>query len=300
MGEITHPAGGPALPHLATIEADLATAEAQVPNLRPGCEKRIVWAAAPATRTAMSVLFVHGFSATGQELRPLPDLVAQAFGANLHFTRLTGHGQDGAAMSRATLADWRRDVTEAITIAQHLGDEVTIIGCSTGCTLATLALTEGAQVRAMVHVSPNFGLRRRVLQTLLDLPGARHWARYLAGSTQSFEPISAAHRAYWTVEYPTAAVHVMADAVRAARQSDLSRIKAPALFCFNNADQVVHPADIRNVMERWGAPTEVVALKQTPEDDKMGHVMAGDIFSPGQTVPLAGQIIAWLQELPTG
>lgn len=300
MGEITQPAGGPALPDLASIEADLATAEAQVPNLRPGCEKRIVWAAAPATRTAMSVLFVHGFSATGQELRPLPDLVAQAFGANLHFTRLTGHGQDGAAMARATFADWRQDVGAAITIAQTLGREVVIMGCSTGCTLATLALAEGAQARAMIHVSPNFGLRHRVLQTLLDLPGARHWSKYVAGSSQSFQPISTAHKAYWTVEYPTAAVHVMADAVRAARQSDLSRITTPALFCFNEADQVVHPADIRNVMERWGAQTEVVALKQTPEDDKMGHVMAGDIFSPGQTAPLARQIIAWLQGLPTG
>jgi len=287
------------LPDLATIEADLATAEARVPNLRPGCEKRIVWADAPATKTPLSVLFIHGFSATGQELRPLPDLVAQAFGANLHFTRLTGHGQDGAAMARATFADWRRDVAEAVTIAQALGDRVIIMGCSTGCTLATLALTEGAQAQAMIHVSPNFGLRHWGLQTVLDLPGSRHWAKYVAGSSRSFEPISEAHKAYWTVEYPTAAVHVMADAVRAARHVDLSGITTPALFCFNNADQVVHPGDIRNVMERWGAPTKVVTLTQTPDDDDMGHVMAGDVFSPGQTAPLAAQIIAWLQALPT-
>ena len=283
---------------LAQIETALAAAEAQVPHLRPGCEKRIIWAGAEATKTPVSVLFIHGFSATGEELRPLPDLVAEAFGANLHFTRLTGHGQDGDALARASLADWRRDVAEAIMIAQALGDEVIIMGCSTGCTLATLALAEGAQAKAMIHVSPNFGLRHRFVQTLLDLPGARHWSRYVAGASRSFTPISAAHAAYWTVAYPTDAIHVMADAVRAARQMDVSLIGTPALFCFNDADQVVHPADIRKVMAGWGGPAESIAITQTPDDDAMGHVMAGDVFSPGQTVPLARQIIAWVQKLP--
>lgn len=283
---------------LATIEAAIAAAEARVPNLREGCEKRIIWAEAPATKTQMSLLYIHGFSATGEELRPLPDMVAAAFGANIHFTRLTGHGQDHDAMGRATLSDWRRDVAEAIAIAETLGEEVIIMGCSTGCTLATLALAEGAQAKAMIHISPNFGLRHRVVQTLLDLPGARHWSKYIAGSSRSFTPISAAHAAYWTVEYPTDAVHVMADAVRAVRRADLSPISAPALFCFNDADQVVHPEDTRKVIARWGTRTDTVAITQTPDDDDMGHVMAGDIFSPGQTAPLARQIVAWVQSLP--
>lgn len=268
-----------------------------MPNLRAGCEKRIIWAGMPATRTRMAVLYVHGFSATGQELRPLPDLVAQALGANLHFTRLTGHGQDSDAMGQATLSDWRRDVAEAIAIAQTLGEEVIIMGCSTGCTLATLALAEGVQVKAMVHISPNFGLRHRVVQTLLDLPAARHWSEYIAGSTRRMDPISAAHAAYWTLDVPIAAVHVMADAVRAVRKADLSIIRAPALFCLNETDQVVHPDETRKVMARWGAPTRSVALIQTPQDDAMGHVMAGDVFSPGQTAPLARQITAWVQGL---
>ena len=283
---------------LATIEATLAAAEAQVPNLRPGCKKRIIWAGASATRTQVSVLYIHGFSATAQELRPLPDLVAKALGANLHFTRLTGHGQDGAAMGQATLADWRRDVAEAIAIAQTLGEEVIIMGCSTGCTLATLALAEGVQVKGMVHISPNFGLRHRVVQTLLDLPASQHWSKYIAGATRRMDPISTAHAAYWTLDVPIAAVHVMADAVRAVRNADLSIIRTPALFCFNETDQVVHPDETRKVMARWGAPTQSVALIQTPQDDAMGHVMAGDIFSPGQTAPLVRQIVAWVVALP--
>lgn len=283
---------------LATIAAELAASEAQVSHLRPGCEKRIIWAGKAATKTPVSVLYIHGFSATGEELRPLPDLVAKEFGANIHFTRLTGHGQDGDAMGRATLSDWRRDVAEAILISETIGDEVIIMGCSTGCTLATLAFAEGAKVKAMIHIAPNFGLRHWAVQTLLDMPGSRRWARYVAGHSRSFEPINDAHAAYWTIKYPTEAVHVMADTVRAVRGANLSMINTPALFCYNDADQVVHYEEIEKVIARWGAATDMIKLQQTADDDKMGHVMAGDIFSPGQTAPLARQILAWLHGLP--
>jgi esterase/lipase len=286
------------LRNLDDIEAAIAATEAQVPHLRDGCEKRIIWADASATKTAISVLYIHGFSATGEELRPLPDLVANAFGANLFLTRLTGHGQNGDAMGDATLSDWQRDVAEAISIAKALGDEVIIMGCSTGCTLATLAFADGTRVKAMLHVSPNFGLRHWAVQTLLDLPGSRHWSKFIAGSSRAFEPISDAHSAYWTVEYPTAAVHVMANAVRAVRDADLSVITTPALFCFNEADQVVHTKDIVEVIGRWGAQADTVVIEQTAADDEMGHVMAGDVFSPGQTAPLAQRMIAWVKALP--
>ena len=284
--------------NIATIDADLAAAEAQVPGVRPGCEKRIKWADAAGDKTAISLLYIHGFSATGEELRPLPDIVAGDLGANLHFTRLAGHGQDGAAMGQATLDMWRADVAEAITVAQTIGDEVIIMGCSTGCTLATLAMAEGANVKAMIHVSPNFGLRHRLVQLLLDLPASRRWAKYVAGHERSFPALNEDHAAYWTIRYPTAAVHTMADAVRATRGANIAGITTPALFCFNAADQVVHPAHIEKVIARWGGPTETVALIQTVADDAMGHVMAGDVFSPGQTLPLARQILAWCKALP--
>jgi esterase/lipase len=282
---------------ITEIEARFAQAEAAVPNLRPGCQKQVVWAGEPATKTSLTLLFIHGFSASPEEIRPLPDLVAEKLGANTYFTRLTGHGQDGAAMARATFADWQQDVAEAIEVALTIGDQIMLMGCSTGCTLATLALAEGVQAKAMIHISPNFGLRHRAAQYLMDMPGAKHWGHYVAGRTRTFEPVNDAHKAYWTTQYPTQAVHPMGDAVRAARRADLGRVQVPALFAFNEADQVVHPSDTRKVIARWGGPTEIVMLEQGPNDDEMGHVMAGDIFSPGQTAPLAARISAWLETL---
>ena len=286
-----------ALMDITTLEQDLAAAEAKVPNLRPGCEKHIVWAGEPSTKTQVAILNIHGFSASPAELRPLPERVAQNIGANIFFTRLSGHGQDGPAMATATFAEWTQDVAEAVEIAQTIGDEVILMGCSTGCTLATLALAQGVEAKAAILISPNYGLRSWIAQTLLDMPGVRKWGRYVVGKTRSFAPINDGHSAYWTTSYPTEALYPMADAVRAVRHADLSQITTPAMFVMNEADTVVHPKLTREVIARWGGPTTEDIVIPGPGDDVNGHVMAGDVFSPNQTEPLARRISAWLKTL---
>jgi len=278
---------------LADIDDWLARREAQVPNLRPDCAKSVVWANGQGVRTKTAVLYIHGFSATLHELRPLPDIIASHLDANLHYTRLTGHGQDGAAMGEATFAAWKEDVAEAILVAQTIGENVLIIGCSTGCTLAADALANGAQVAGLVCISPNFGLTHKIGQMLLDMPLVQRWGHIVAGKSRSFDVLSDAHGAYWTTSYPTQSVYPMADAVRSIRRTDLSCIATPAFFAVNPCDQVVSPQATARVMARWGAPTHHHTLVQTPADDKMGHIMAGDVFSPAQTASLAAAVLRW-------
>lgn len=282
------------MPDINDIETWLAASEAQVPNLRPDCEKSISWAGDASVKTKIALVYIHGFSATKHELRPLPDLVAAGLGANLHFTRLTGHGQDGAAMGEATFAAWRTDVAEAIKIGETIGEKVLLMGCSTGCTLATDALANGAKAAGVVHISPNFGLTHSLAQLAMDLPFARHWGHLIAGKTRSYDVISPAYAAYWTTSYPTKAVYPMADAVRAVmKKANLEQIKTPAFFAYNPADQVVSAKQTTAVIARWGGSATTHLLVQGPTDDKMGHVMAGDVFSPAQTKPLANAILRW-------
>ena len=200
-------------------------------------------------------------------------------------------------MGRATLADWEADVDEALSIGAALGREVILMGCSTGCTLLTTALARGARVKAILHVSPNYGLRSGLAQTLIDLPFVRSWGPYVAGKTRRFDAISEAHTAFWTLEYDTQAVFTMGEAVRACLSSPIEAIAVPSYFAYSEADQVVHPTRTRQVKARWGGPVETDLLQAGPEDDPMAHVMAGDIFSPRQTAPLAERMIAWLRGL---
>ena len=52
------------------LDAYLAQSEALVPNLRLGTHKRIHWHGLPGAQTDVAVVYIHGFSASSEEIRP--------------------------------------------------------------------------------------------------------------------------------------------------------------------------------------------------------------------------------------
>lgn len=280
------------------VSAYLAGRESGFGDLRPGVAKRVVWAGAPESRTGWAVIYVHGFSASSEELRPLPDIVAERLGANLVFTRLQGHGRDGEAMAGATVAGWMGDLAEALAVGRAVGDRLLVIGCSTGCTLLTLALHEemSSGVAGCVFVSPNYRLRSKTSR-FLTWPGARWLLPRLIGRERGFQPHNAAHARFWTARYPGVALLPMAAAVKAAQRLPHEAAKTPALFVFDPGDRIVDHAGTRAVAARWGAAREVFEVDTGAGDDPGRHVIAGDILSPGLTGPVADRITAWVERL---
>nr|WP_245497472.1 MULTISPECIES: hypothetical protein [unclassified Mesorhizobium] len=99
-----------------------------MPDIRDGLEKEIIWANPMIhARTPLSIVYVHGFSASKGEVRPLPDEVADQLDTNLFYTRLTGHGQGGAAMADGSVNAWINDYAEALAIGRAIGDKVIVI-----------------------------------------------------------------------------------------------------------------------------------------------------------------------------
>ena len=279
------------------VAAYLETAEAAFPDIIPGVRKQVIWAGEPEVRTPLALVYVHGFSATAQEIRPVPDIVAARLGANLVFTRLAGHGRGGAAMAEATLADWRADMAEALALGRAVGERVVILGTSTGATLAALALHEDARdVAGVVMVAPNFRVKAAAA-ALLNWPGARLWLPPLAGRERVFEALSDEHARYWATRYPSAALFPMAEAVRAARRLRLEDVTVPALIIFDPRDTVVDHAQTRKVAARWGGGATLSEVTVGPGDDPGFHVVAGDILSPSMTRPVAARIADWIEGL---
>lgn len=283
------------IPPLGNLDAWLAEGEARAGGVRPGCERRVTWAAGPA-RTPWSVVYVHGFSASRREASPWPERVARGLGANLFGARLTGHGQDGEAMDRARLRDWRADVAEAFAIGRALGERLLVLSCSTGCTLVALAMAGGERADGAAMLSPNFGLTFRRLQAALDAPFAAAWAPLLIRGRQG-PPAANVESGIWTSGYTVRAYAPMAEAVRAARRADFESIHAPALFAFSEADQVVDPGLTTQVMRRWGGPVREVRLASGPGDDPSNHVLAGDALSPGLTDRVVAETLDWARPL---
>lgn len=280
-------------------EAWLASREAQVPALRPELAKEIVWALPNSkARTPLSIVYVHGFSASKGEIRPVPDEVAAAFGANIFYTRLTGHGQDSAAMGTATLNAWVNDVAEALAVGRSIGERVVVIATSTGAPLVTWALTQPAlaeSVAGVLFVSPNYAIQASG-SWLLTLPWGLQFAELVTGKERSVTPANDMHARYWTTTYPVTALPPMAAAAQLGRNTAVENIDVPALFVFSDADKVVRPNVTRQVWARWGAPHEMMVVEGS--GDGSNHVIAGDAFSPDMNALASGRMIEWIKTLP--
>lgn len=266
------------------VDAYFAGQEARFEDITPGTEKRVIWHSARGEKTPLVLVYVHGFSATSEEIRPVPDRVAEALGANLVYTRLEGHGRDGAALAEATAQGWVNDVAEALAVARRVGDKVVVMGTSTGGTvMAALADQPDvmADVKGMIFVSPNFGIKAPAAK-LLTWPAACYWVPLVAGKDRSFEPANEAHGKYWTHAYPTVAVMQMAALVKQVFDKDHGQALVPALFWFSEGDQVVEAARTQDVAARWGQEATVQIQQPSAESDPQEHVIAGDIRSPAE------------------
>ncbi|MCA0870004.1 alpha/beta hydrolase [Seohaeicola saemankumensis] len=266
-------------------------------TITPGTEKRVVWQEGfKERRTPVSILYIHGFSATSEEIRPVPDRIADALGANLVYTRLQGHGQSGAALAEASAPAWMHDTAEGLAAARAVGERVVVIATSTGGTLAAAAALDPAmsdKVAAMILVSPNFGINDSSAG-LLTWPAARYWVPLVAGQVRSTNPASEAQATYWTTTYPLRALMPMAALVKAVAALDFGATAVPALFWFSDDDAVVRPDITRKIAARWGGPSVMEVVTMGEGDDPSSHVVTGDIMSPGQTDLAVERMLAWL------
>lgn len=279
------------------IDGWLTAREGQFGDLTPGAEKTVIWAGEAGARTPISIVYLHGFSATRAELEPVPQIVARAMGANLFLTRLAGHGRPGAALAEVSLTDWALDLDEAVGLGRRLGTRVVLIGTSTGGSLAALAALDPALARdlaGVVLISPNFGLQSRSAW-LLDLPYGRRFLPALMGAERGFTPQNPDHARYWTTRYPSEALFTLRALQRQAADADYSAARVPLLVLMAQGDQVVDPDATRRVAAAWGAPARIVLIEGA--DDPLQHVIAGRILSPATTDTAAHVIASWIAEL---
>ena len=102
------------------LDSLLESQEKMVKGLRPGTEKKIVWAGESGVKSKTSIVFIHGFSASRVEIDPVIDLIAAELNTNVYFTRLRGHGQDGKALGEVTYEQLIDDTIEAIEIGKSI------------------------------------------------------------------------------------------------------------------------------------------------------------------------------------
>lgn len=288
------PAAASALPeHLARLEA-------RHTGILPGTEKAVRFFRGGTERSAWAVVYLHGFSATRQETAPLVDLVADALGAHSFATRLTGHGQDGAALAGASVSAWKADALEALAIGRLLGERVLVIGVSTGGGLAAWLAQQPQAQRdtAWVLISPNFGLRERTSE-IINWPWGRDIARWVAGPEHSFEPRNTEHARYWTTRYPVEALYPLMGSVHLARTQPFEQWQTPVLMLLSPDDQVIDTEAGRAAYARIGGGQKRL-VEVSDSTDALQHVITGRILSPGNTERVSRLVADWAASLPAG
>ena len=281
------------------IDAYLAMREGQFDDIIDGVEKQVIWAGEANVKTPLSIIYLHGFTASSKEIRPVPDRVATALGANLYFTRFTGHGRQPTALANATVGHWMDDVGEAIEIGKQIGETVIIMATSTGGTLAAAAALDKAameNIGGIIFVSPNFAINSRAAN-LLTWPFARQWVPLVIGKEQQGNPRNDLHARYWMMTYPTTALMPMAAIVAAVDRESYDDVEVPALFYYSRQDQVVAPEKTAAFARSWGGESNSIIASLTADDDRFSHIIAGDIVSPNQTESAVEQMIAWITGL---
>lgn len=282
----------------ADLDEALAWEETQWSDLRLGTEKRVRWQdTLTKARTPLSFVYLHGFTATRQEVAPLVDSLADRFGANVFYTRLTGHGRSPDAMRDASVAAWTQDVRQALVYGSLIGERIVLVGTSTGGSLAAWAGTQpeyAGAIAAMVLISPNLGPLDPAAR-LLDGPWGLPLARLLIGDRHEWEPANAMQRRYWNTSSAVEGLAVMMATVRLAELAADTPLRFPLQLFASTEDQVVDPARIRRWFERVEAPSK--RFEEFGDvGDRSNHVLAGDILSPEETPIVLDRVTDFLIE----
>lgn len=282
----------------ARIAEELAAREAAIGDVDSACAARVVFAdpQSPA-RTNVSVVYVHGFSATRQETAPLAERLARAWGANLFEARLRGHGRPGAALGRARTEEWLSDAAEALEVGRRLGEQVVVVSCSTGSSLVAWLLSHGhaERVVASVWVSPNFE-PRKWSSRLLTGPWGSQICALAVGPERSWKPSSELHGRFWTHRYPSQVLVEMQATVDLAQAADLARHQTPLLMIYSPRDRILSPRAMEARFAEVGASRKE-RLAFLEDEDPAHHVLAGDVLSPTSTTVLERRIREFVEPL---
>lgn len=296
---IDHRALAPELPEnldrwLADSEARVATAQGIV----AGAEKRIRWID-DATRqaTPLAVVYLHGFSATRQEVAPLGERLADALGANLFETRLSGHGLLRDALTDVRAEQWLDDATEALAVGASIGERVIVVGTSTGATLA-LAIADHpvfANVAGVILISPNFAPKDSAAE-ILTWPGGPQLASMLVGETRSWTAANELQARYWTTTYPMAAAIEMMRLVKFTRNKLPLTLAQPLLTLYSPNDQVIDTERLESALARIDSPRMKI-VRVPASGDPSNHVLAGDILAAENNAAVLAHMLEFLQPL---
>ena len=277
---------------LPNVPADAASLEAYIKQneaqhkLKPNNEARIVWNNdSLKNKTDYAIVYLHGFSASQEEGKPIHTNIAKEFGCNLYLSRLAEHGIDTVdPMKNLTAEEYWESAKQALAIGKQLGRKIILMGTSTGGTNALqLAATYPNDIAALVLLSPNVAINNDKAW-LLNNPWGLQIARMVTGdnyvTSSDSRPI---YKQYWYWHYPLEATVQLQEYLETTMtKTNFEKVQQPLLLLYYykndvQQDSVVSVPAMLKMYEELGTPKENKIKEAIPNAGN--HVLGSYIKS---------------------
>lgn len=256
---------------LMSLERWITEKENALGNVRSGNASQIIFNDSVPKKTKFSVLYLHGFTASGREGEPVHRDIAKALGANLYIPRLYGHGlEETEPMLGFNNEDFWESGKEALAVAKQLGEKVIVLGTSHGGALS-LSLASDPDIAALCLFGPNIAVYDPKAK-LLSKPWGLQIARLVKGGNYHYMVTSNEEKKnYWTTKARLESlIHMQKFLDVKMRKATFKRVQAPVFlgYYYKNdslQDQVVSVPAMLEMYDQLGTPQHLKQKKAFPE-----------------------------------
>lgn len=274
----------PAVPEDAIALEHFISENESKHKIKPDNEARIVWHDSSKNKTAYSIVYLHGFSASQKEGDPVHRRLANEYGCNLYLSRLSDHGVDTTdALQLFTAARSWQSAKVSLAIGNAIGEKVILVSTSTGSTLALkLAAMFPDRVYALINLSPNIAVNNAAAFILND-PWGLQIARMVMGGKYRVTGISEERSQYWNGKYRLESLVELEELVESSMTAQtFSNVKQPSLTLYYYKNELEQDPEVKvsamlKMHEQLSTPDSLKVAKAIPTAG--AHVLGGSLVS---------------------
>jgi pimeloyl-ACP methyl ester carboxylesterase len=273
-------------------------------KLKPDNEARIIWANdSVKNKTAYSIVYLHGWSASQAEGDPVHKNIAKEFGCNLYLSRLAEHGIDTAKpMANLTVDENWESCKQALAIGKQLGNKVIVIGCSAGGANALqLAAAYPNDVTALILLSPCIAINNDNAWVLNN-----HWgvqvAKMVSGHEENLSADSVVPliNQYWYCRYSFKGAAALQEIMETSMlPQNFAKVQQPTLLLYYYKDQVHQDSVVKvdAMLKMFDELGTAPALKRKVDIPTAGHHVIGSYIKSNDVKAVQDQVSLFIKEI---
>jgi pimeloyl-ACP methyl ester carboxylesterase len=268
---------------LETIEQWIQEQESKVSDLKTDNNAMISWAGESGVQTDIAFVYLHGFGASRMEAEPVVSKLAEAYKANVYYSRLKGHGRSGVeGFEELTKENYLDSAEDALEVGKLLGKKVVLISTSTGGTLSLHLASKHNDIAGLLLYSPFVGLKNPMMGQITTPAGREMFKSMIGGEVQKMDRKDPENK-YWSTEYHiNAYVALIGMLQETMTEETFEAVTCPVFLAYyykneKEQDQVVSVSAMLDMYEQLG--TTVSNKQKEAFPNAANHVIASDLRS---------------------